>query len=119
MKRVVTIVTLACLMVAMTAGFAFATVCTNGACGDSMACVPIAAPICPMDSDQAMRHTSCDHENQAQQRETVSAAPMHVHAALPARALAIPPACALRGLSSTSHVPDARGAPHLGMVIRT
>lgn len=118
MKRTAAIVTLACLIVVMTTGSAFARACAGDACGEAMICAPATIETCPMGDGQTMQHSTCDHGAQAQPREAVSSDPTHVPAALPAQALTIRPALSFQGLFRSPHAPDARGAPHLGMVLR-
>ena len=119
MKRIAVIVTLACLVVAMTTGSAFVRACADDACGDSMVCAPGIVQTCPMGDGETMQHSACDHGPQAQAHEAVSADPGHAPAALPAQALITRPVLELRGLFRSPRAPDARGAPHLSAVIRT
>lgn len=118
MKRIAVMVTLACLVVAMTTGSAFARVCTGDACGDAMVCAPGVLQSCPMSDGSTMQHSQCDHEAQAQAREAVSADPGHTPAALSVTPLAIRPVLGFAGLYRSPRAPDARGAPHLSAVMR-
>lgn len=118
MKRFAVIVTLACLIVAMTTGTAFARVCVDRACNDPMVCAPDTTIVCPMKSGPTMQHGGCDHRTQSQAREAVSVDHGQHLAALPAEPLSIASAQALLGQERSAFAPDARGAPHLTTVIR-
>jgi hypothetical protein len=118
MRRFVAIVTIAMLVLAMSAGTAFASVCTGGACGRVMLCAPTTSMACPMDSGVSMQHSTCDHTAQ-QVREATPTQAGHDIFVVSVPALTIPSLHVLGGLFAATHAPDARGAPHLSMVSRT
>jgi len=118
LRRFVAILTIALLVLAMTAGTAFANVCSGSACDGAMLCAPTSSVSCPMDAGQSMRHSSCDHTAE-QLREATPTQLGHPIYVTFVQALSIPSVRLLGGLSSATHAPDARGAPHLSAVSRT
>ena len=118
MKRFVAIVTIALLVLAMTAGTAFATVCVGTACGDVMVCAPTTSVSCPMDNGQSMRHSSCDHTAQVQSRDAMPTDPGHATFMAAVQATPIPAPNLIGRLLPGAHASDARGAPHLTAVLR-
>lgn len=118
MKRIAVIVTLACLIVAMTTGTAFARGCAGDSCGGAMVCAPDVAQTCPMADGPTMQHSLCDHEAETQARESTTAGPGHAPAALSVEALVIRPVLDFAGPHLSQRAPDARGAPHLSAVMR-
>ncbi len=119
MKRFVAIVTVAMLVLAMSAGTAFANACTGSACGGEMLCAPVTpTSSCPMDSGPSMQHSMCDHTAEQLREATPTQPDRTIHmASVPT--LNIPSVRQLGRLSPATHAPDARGAPHLSMVSRT
>lgn len=118
MKRFVSIATIAVVILAITAGPAFASACATMECGPVIACAMTASPTCPMSNGKAVFHDSCVHPTERAVREGVVSdpTPHHAMAALPAVALPIP---VLRCTGSVASLaPDARGAPHLTAVLR-
>jgi len=118
MKRFVAIVTIAVLVLAMTAGTAFASVCVGTACGPVMACAPTTSPTCPMGSGQSMQHSSCNHTAEMQSRDATPTDTCHATYMAVVHATPIPAAHLLGRLSLGAHASDARGAPHLTAVLR-
>ncbi len=119
MKRFAAIVTIAVVVLAMSAGTAFASVCVGSACGRSMVCSLATTAACPMENGALMSHSSCDHQPGSGIRDVVAPQPQGSEYALvvvtPGPVLA---PLALSGVSSALLAPDARGAPHLTSVIR-
>jgi hypothetical protein len=118
MKRFVAIVTIAVLVLAMTAGTAFASVCVGTACGDVMVCAPTTSVSCPMDNGPSMAHSSCDHTAQVQSRDATPTDTGHATYMAVVHATPIPAAHLLGRLSLGARASDARGAPHLTAVLR-
>lgn len=118
MKRFAVIVTIAVVVLAMTAGPAMASVCAASQCGEAMVCDQVYTPQCPMQSGSVMTHGACGHTADQSTSGVVSnqTGPDFglVGASLPAAL--VPPTAAL-GVSAFPLV-DARGAPHLTSVIR-
>jgi len=118
LRRFVAILTIVLLVLAMSAGTAFASVCTGSACDGAMLCAPTTSMSCPMGGGQSMQHSSCDHTAQ-QVRDATPTEPGHDIYVTVAPAPVVPTAGFLGGLPVRFHAPDARGAPHLSVVIRT
>ena len=118
MRRFVAILTIVLLVLAMTAGTAFANVCSGSACDGAMLCAPTTSMSCPMGTGQSMQHSSCDH-TAAQLREATPTEPGHPIYVTSVQALTIASVRLLGSLPSATHAPDARGAPHLSAVSRT
>jgi len=124
MKRIASIVTLACLVVLLTTGSAFARVeCGGCGCADrpvaaSAGCATQLTSACAMGDGQTMKHSGCGHETTAQQSEVVPAAQNHLQAAVVVEPVVVRPSSLLGGLFSSLRAPDARGAPHLSAVMR-
>ncbi len=118
MKRFVAIVTIALLVLAMTAGTAFASVCVGSACGDVMICAPTASVSCPMDSGQTMQHSSCDHTAQAQPRDATPTESGHATFMAAVQVTPIPATSLVGRAHPGALAADARGAPHLTAVLR-
>jgi hypothetical protein len=118
LKRFAAIVTIVVVVLAMSAGTAFASVCVGSTCGRDMTCPVATSPSCPMDNGAAMSHSACDHQVNATAHDAL-AAQQQVGTQAVATALGVVPApIALYGASSALPAPDARGAPHLTTVIR-
>lgn len=118
MRRFVAILTIALLVLAMTAGTAFANVCTGNVCDGAMLCAPTSSVSCPMGIGQSMQHSSCDHTAE-QLREATPTQPGHDVFVATAPLAVVPPAPLLGRLALEGHATDARGAPHLSVVVRT
>lgn len=127
MKRLVAIVTTALLVLAMSAGTAFAYSCSGDACCTGSGCAPAASPscepsvvpACPMaGGGQAVGNTGCMHGEQHEPFGATSAQTDEAPVALSASAVAVPGARLLAALHCEGFAPDARGAPHLTTVIR-
>jgi hypothetical protein len=119
MRRFVAIATIVLLVLAMTAGTAFANVCTGSTCSDPMLRPSVASKSCPTDAGQSTRHFSCNHTAQAEPRDNATLAQSgHDTFVSAARATVVPPALSLVGLPREVQASDARGAPHLSVVIR-
>lgn len=119
MKRIAAIVTIAVVVLAMSVGTAFASVCAGGSCeGRGMMCPAVATAACPMKGGLAMTHSSCSHPAQLGTRDILSAQADHSLPAIVSTLAVLPPRSALSGLVYAMPAPDARGAPHLTAVIR-
>ena len=118
MKRFAAIVMIVVVVLAMSVGTAFASVCVGGSCDGRMLCPTGASISCPMADGGAMLHSSCDHRADVSAKDAVSAAAGADHYAVTSALYATPVPCALSGASSALIVQDARGAPHLTTVIR-
>jgi hypothetical protein len=116
-KRLAAIVTIAVVVLAMTAGPAFASVCAATDCGVSMTCSLAASPLCPMRTGAPILGAACPQPMDHGVREAVPVQPT------PPAALAATPLQAVAGTaalagSAATPLADARGAPHLTAVIR-
>lgn len=118
MKRFATITMLAVVVLAMTVGPAFASVCAASQCGPVMVCEMALSPECPMQSGATMTHSDCAHAPDGRFGEWIStqSGPEAGLAAAPLSGVVTPPAAILGG--SVLPLADARGAPHLTSVIR-
>jgi len=118
MKRLVSITTIALVILALTAGPAFALACVGMDCSPVTECAMSATPTCPMAEGKDVLHSACDEPVDRGVREGVTAdrSPHLDLAAVPATAQPVP---ALRWTALISaRTPDARGAPHLTAVLR-
>jgi hypothetical protein len=118
LKRFAAIVTIVVVVLAMSAGTAFANVCASGACDGRMTvCSETASTACPMDGGVAtVGHTSCEHTTDRTTGDVASGQTAeHAVASAP---LTLPAVAASGGPASVSPATDARGAPHLTAVIR-
>jgi hypothetical protein len=112
-------ITIVVVVLAMTAGPAFASVCSGPDCGPAMACTMAATPSCPMLDGSALVHGTCGHPMDGASRDAASVPSGHHEAGfvvsplgdLGSRASVALSACVLP-------LADARGAPHLTAVIR-
>jgi len=68
-------------------------------------------------SGSSSLHSSCRHDTGRDAKDAVSGQPV-VEQALVADPLSLPEPPLPRGAASTATAPDARGAPHLTVVIR-
>lgn len=118
MRRFAAIVTIAVVVLALTAGPAFASVCAGAACGPAMVCATGATPACPMENGATMAHAACGHPMDRGSRDVAStqSAPDPGLAAAPHAGVVVQPARPLP--AATFPMVDARGAPHLTSVIR-
>ena len=118
MRRFLSIITIAVVVLAITAGPAFASVCAGNMCGEVMVCTPVTSTACPMESGTPMMHALCNHTVDHGSRDAVSV-PAGVDAVVAVTALpgsVIGPQAPL-GVGTVLRA-DARGAPHLTSVIR-
>ncbi len=127
MKRLVAILTTALLVLAMSAGPAFAYSCSGDACCTGAGCAPKASPscepsivpACPMaGGGRAVSNAGCMHGGEHEPYGATSARADAAPAALSVSAVAVPGARLLAALHCEGFAPDARGAPHLTTVIR-
>jgi hypothetical protein len=116
-RRFAAIVTIAAVVLAMTAGPAFASACAATGCGPAMACSQLASPTCPMRTGAPTAHTSCPQPMDHGTRDAVSVQP--------ARATGLAGTPFQAATDPVTHIgcsaplfADARGAPHLTAVIR-
>jgi len=118
LKRFAAIVTIAVVVLAMTAGPAMASVCAGSQCGEAMVCDQAYTPQCPMQNGAVMSHGDCGHSADRSAAATVSnqAGPDFGLVGAPLPGALVPPTAAL-GMSAFA-LADARGAPHLTSVIR-
>lgn len=117
LKRLLSILTIAVVVLAVTAGPAFASVCAGTMCGEVMLCSPTTTSACPMESGPMM-HSLCTHGADHGSHDVVvtSPAPQHGLPSTPLEGTAQGTATLLR--SGLCPLADARGAPHLTTVIR-
>jgi len=118
LRRFVSVITIAVVVLAITAGPAFASVCAGSVCGTVMVCAPATSDACPMESGSPMAHSLCTHQADHGSRDVVSVqpAPDSAVAVVPVNGAVI---FAVRPLGAgTFALADARGAPHLTSVIR-
>jgi hypothetical protein len=122
MKRFVAIVTIAVLILAMTAGSAFAYSCAGNVCCGMPATVPSCAPAtsaaCPMGGGSVMQHSACERGDASQPLRATSVQSPHDLAAVCVAVVRAPRAGVLSALLTPAFAPDARGAPHLTSVLR-
>lgn len=123
MKRFAAIVTIACLVVVMTTGSAFARSCNGCGCSDlagaaAPGCSTGFTSACDMGAEQTMRSSDCGHETTARSQEVVSPEKSHPHAAAVAGPVVLRPVLLLGRIFGSLHAPDARGAPHMSAVMR-
>jgi hypothetical protein len=118
LRRFLSIITIAVVVLAVTAGPAFASVCAGNMCGEVMVCTPVTSTACPMESGTPMMHSLCNHTADHGSRDVVS---------VPTGTDGVPAVAALPGSVIRPQAPigvgtslhaDARGAPHLTSVIR-
>jgi len=117
-KRFASILTIAIVILAITAGPAFAAVCAGAQCAPMMVCATSSTPSCPMKSDAPTARSSCAHPMEKATGDAVQskAGFEHAPAVVPARGIVVRPATS--GRVATHSVADARGAPHMTSVIR-
>jgi hypothetical protein len=126
MKRFVAIVTIAVLVLAMSAGSAFAYSCVGNACcsipatapGSASACAPAASAACPMDAGTVMQHSACVRGDAGRPLGATSVQTPDEVPAVCVAAVSVPRSHALGALPASAFAPDARGAPHLTSVLR-
>jgi hypothetical protein len=118
LRRFLAVITIAVVVLAITAGPAFASVCAGSMCGTVMVCAPVTTDACPMESGSPMMHTLCTHQADHGSRDVVAvpSAPDSTLAVVPLVGAVIFPATPLG--AGTFPLADARGAPHLTTVIR-
>lgn len=127
MKRFVTIVTIAALVFATSAGTAFAYSCTADVCCAGSMCAPASTPTCgptasaacPMPVGQTVHRSGCMHPQEHQPLRATADQAVHEYAAVSVSAVRVPGIGPLAGRGRAAFVPDARGAPHLISVMRT
>jgi hypothetical protein len=117
MRRIAAIITIAVVVLAMTAGPAFASACVATECGPAMACSLVASPTCPMRTGAPMVQTSCPQPMDHGTREAVSVQPTPPASMVGTAFQAAASPATLAG-SGAPLLADARGAPHLTAVIR-
>ncbi len=119
LKRLASILTIAVVVLAISAGPAMASVCAGTQCGPVMVCESAFTPECPMVNGAVMSHGNCDHPTDPITLAAVS------HQAGPDFGLI---GAAIPGVSTPSKaaldvgtlvLSDARGAPHMTAVSRT
>jgi hypothetical protein len=119
LKRFAAIVTIVVVVLAMSAGTAFANVCAGGTCtGNAMICPQIGTTACPMADGAAMAHSACGHPVDRGARDLVSGQTNTEHAVVSTPLAVLPASVAPSDVASALPAPDARGAPHLTTVIR-
>lgn len=119
MKRFAAIVTVVVVVLAMSAGTAFANVCVGGSCDGSMAlCSAGASAVCPMGGGFAIARPGCDHGLDKGAREAVFAQTGTDRVVGVLAPLAAVPDPVTVSAALASPAADARGAPHLTIVIR-
>jgi hypothetical protein len=119
-KRLAAIIVIVTLVLAVTAGPAFASACPCGACADStMSCSVAAALSCqtPMSSSSTALG-SCDSRSERIAREGTVVEPGSEHVAVASALTARIAPAAYAAPAPASIAPDARGAPHLTAVLR-
>jgi hypothetical protein len=118
LKRFAAMTMIAVVVLAMTVGPAFASVCAASQCGPVMPCEMAASPDCPMRTGVTLTHSDCTHAPDGRFGDLVSSqsGPESGLAAAPLSGAVAPPAAILSG--SMLPLVDARGAPHLTSVIR-
>jgi hypothetical protein len=116
-KRFAAIVTIAIVVLAMTAGPAFASACAATECGSAMGCALAASPACPMRTGAPTARSTCPQPMDHGVREAVPVQPAPVVALVGTQSLAAAGSATLAGCSAPL-LADARGAPHLTAVIR-
>lgn len=118
MRRFAAIITIAVVVLALTAGPAFASVCAGTSCGPVMVCATSNTPSCPMENGVPMAHASCGHPVDRGSRDVASTQPAQeaALASTPLSGVFVPPVKQL--LTAAHPLSDARGAPHLTSVIR-
>lgn len=119
MKRFAAIVTIVFVVLTMSVGTAFASVCAGSSCDKAMVCPESTSVACPMESGQAMSHSSCDHPADHGARDSVTVQPGHDNAVVSVSVAVVPTPPVLCGFVAAAAAPDARGAPHLTTVSRT
>jgi hypothetical protein len=120
MKRFAAMVTIVVLVLAMSAGTAFANVCPGGTCdGRMMVCAPASSTACPMGGGAVMTHSGCSHSDDTGARDVVSPQTGLEFGVVSAPLAVVPPLAGPSGLASLLPMRDARGAPHLTTVSRT
>jgi hypothetical protein len=119
LKRFAAIVTIVVVVLAMSAGTAFASVCVGMTCStQAMVCSESASTSCPMENGAAMAHASCGHQLDRGARDAVSGQVGPEYAVVGTPIAVLPADTVVRGLASMLPASDARGAPHLTTVIR-
>jgi hypothetical protein len=83
-----------------------------------MSCPPKTSVSCPVDGGQPMLHSTCNHTVRAQSRDATPTEPGHGIFVAAVHATVVPPAHLLASLPQEVQATDARGAPHLSVVIR-
>ena len=118
MKRFAAIVTIAVVVLAMTAGPAMASVCAGSQCGEAMVCDQAYTPQCPRQNGAVMAHGDCGHSADRTVTGVVSnqAGPDFGLVGAPLPGALVPPTAAL-GVGAFP-LADARGAPHLTSILR-
>lgn len=108
------------IVLANTAGPAFAAVCMATRCVEAAPCVPETPVTCPMEKKGPLvTHSKCSPPVTDRVRAIVPVQPATQDVAtLPTTPFV--PHGAMAGLFvASSHAPDARGAPHLTAIMRT
>lgn len=119
MKRFAAIVTIVVVVLAMSAGTAFASVCAGGTCDRQlMVCPDTGSMACPMNAGATMAHSECGHPIDRGARDVVSAQTATDHAVVSTPLAVVPAGFSVGSLAPLALAADARGAPHLTTVIR-
>ena len=118
MKRLAAILTIAVVVLAMTAGPAFASACAGASCGPKMACEQSATLTCPMNTGVPYANAGCGHPMDRGSRDVASTQPAPDHGLVHAPLVGVFVRPAVPMAPATFPLIDARGAPHLTSVIR-
>ena len=114
MKRLLVMSLLVVVALAMTVGTAYASAC-GGSCAGTKSCDAMASRACPMSAPSVLG-PSCPRPDQRQAREASVPQPSPEASVLSATPqVRTPCTCSF---APTSLTPDARGAPHLIVVLR-
>ena len=120
MKRFIITLAIATIVLANTAGPAFAAVCMATRCVESNPCLPEKPATCPMEeSVPSATHSKCSPPVTDRIRATVPVQPATDDVAILPSAPFVPHGAKAGVYVASFHAPDARGAPHLTAVMRT
>jgi hypothetical protein len=119
LKRFAAIVTIVVVVLAMSVGTAFASVCAGGSCSSTaMLCPDAGTMACPMNNGAPMAHSDCGQPMDHSAQSAVSGQPVPQIVVASAPLAVVPGDVTLGGVASSLPATDARGAPHLSTVIR-
>jgi hypothetical protein len=109
---------IAFVVLAMSVGPAFASVCAGSTCDMDAVCAPATNDVCVMESGPAMMHALCTHQagHDSSDLVPVQPGPDGAAAVVPLIGAIVFPAAPL-GVRALP-LADARGAPHLTSVLR-